>query len=73
MFAREPKEFLAELRAMRARRKGIDPDRVAALLEKRQDARKSKDFAAADAVRDELSALGVAVKDTPQGPDWDVA
>jgi cysteinyl-tRNA synthetase len=73
MFAREPKEFLAELRAIRARRKGIDPAKVASLLEKRQDARKSKDFAAADAVRDELSALGVAVKDTPQGPDWDVA
>ncbi|HZX08447.1 cysteine--tRNA ligase [Kribbella sp.] len=46
---------------------------VKALLEQRQAARERKDYAAADAVRDRLKALGVAVEDTPQGPRWALA
>ena len=38
------------------------------LLEKRQAARGAKDFARADAIRDELAALGWEVRDTPEGP-----
>jgi cysteinyl-tRNA synthetase len=38
-----------------------------ALLQKRQEARAAKDFAAADAIRDELLALGWVVRDTPDG------
>ena len=41
-------------------------ERVAA----RQAARKARDFAQADAIRKELSARGVEVEDTPQGPKW---
>lgn len=73
VFEREPAEFLAELRASRATRKDIDPARVEELLEARQAARKDKDFAKADSIRDELTAMGVEAKDTPTGPDWDVA
>jgi cysteinyl-tRNA synthetase len=43
---------------------------VAALLEQRARAREQRDFAAADAVRDALAAAGVAVTDTPSGPEW---
>jgi cysteinyl-tRNA synthetase len=46
---------------------------VKALLEQRQAARARKDYAAADAVRDRLKALGVVVEDTPQGPRWSLA
>ncbi len=73
VFGREPAEFLAELRACRAGRKGIDLALVERRLAERQDARKNKDFAASDRIRDELAALGVEVKDTPQGQVWDVA
>lgn len=73
IFEREPAEFLNELRATRAKRKGIDPAKVEELLQARQAARKDKDFAKADAIREELTALGVEAKDTPTGPDWDVA
>ncbi|MBA2443938.1 MAG: cysteine--tRNA ligase [Nocardioidaceae bacterium] len=45
---------------------------VAALLQQRQEARARKDFAAADAVRDQLREAGVEVEDTPQGPRWTV-
>ncbi|HEX7048625.1 MAG TPA: cysteine--tRNA ligase [Longimicrobiales bacterium] len=43
---------------------------VETLLARRQDARARRDFAAADALRDELAAAGVVVEDTPQGPRW---
>ena len=38
------------------------------LLEEREAARRERDFAAADARRDELAALGWQVRDTPEGP-----
>jgi len=45
---------------------------VAALLRQRQDARARKDFASADAVRDQLREAGVEVEDTDGGPRWTV-
>ena len=69
----EPVAFLGGLKRCKASRKGIDTARVDALLIERQEARKSKDFARSDAIRDELLELGVELKDTPAGPVWDVA
>jgi cysteinyl-tRNA synthetase len=46
---------------------------VSLALEQRQAARARKDFAAADAIRDQLAGLGVAVEDTPQGPRWELS
>jgi cysteinyl-tRNA synthetase len=43
---------------------------VAQRIEHRQDARGRRDFAAADRIRDELSAAGITVEDTPLGPRW---
>ena len=43
---------------------------VAALLDQRQQARTRKDWTAADAVRDQLAAIGLKVTDTPTGPRW---
>jgi cysteinyl-tRNA synthetase len=40
------------------------------LLQDRQDAKKAKDFARADAIRNELTARGIIIEDTPQGPKW---
>jgi cysteinyl-tRNA synthetase len=45
---------------------------VALALEQRQAARARKDFAAADAIRAQLTTLGVSVEDTPQGPRWEL-
>jgi len=72
IFEREPVEFLTALRDNRAARAGIDPAKVQELLDARQAARKDKDFAKSDAIRDELVAMQVEVKDTPQGATWDV-
>jgi len=43
---------------------------VEALVAARQQARAARDFAEADRLRDELSARGVTVEDTPSGPVW---
>ena len=45
---------------------------VAALLQQRADARAAKDWAAADAIRDQIAAAGIEVEDTPTGPKWSV-
>src|SRR5918997_2295378 len=44
------------------------PEHVRALLEQRESARAARDFATADARRDELAALGWEVRDTAEGP-----
>jgi cysteinyl-tRNA synthetase len=46
------------------------PAGAAELLDARAAARAAKDFAASDRLRDELAAIGVAVKDTPAGQEW---
>ena len=45
---------------------------VSVVLEQRQEARKRKDYAAADRIRDQLAEMGIAVEDTPQGPRWEL-
>ena len=44
------------------------PERVLALAQQRQEARAQRDWPAADALRDEIAALGWRVLDTPEGP-----
>jgi len=41
-------------------------------LAERAAARERKDFAASDAIRDGLVALGITIEDTPQGPRWSI-
>ncbi len=53
--------------------RGVVDSLVAVALEQRQAARARKDFAAADAIRDQLSSIGIAIEDTPAGPRWTLA
>ena len=43
---------------------------IEALIRERAEARKRKDWAGADAVRDQLKAKGILIKDTPEGTVW---
>ncbi|HEY8346895.1 MAG TPA: cysteine--tRNA ligase [Symbiobacteriaceae bacterium] len=43
---------------------------IQALVEARQAARKAKNWAEADRIRDQLNAMGIIVEDTPQGVRW---
>lgn len=43
---------------------------IETMIEQRQAARKAKNFAEADRIRDELAAKGIILEDTPQGVKW---
>lgn len=45
-------------------------DEVEDLINQRQEARKNRDFALADKIRDDLKARGIVLEDTPQGVRW---
>ena len=45
-------------------------EEVEKLIQERQDARKNRDFALADKIRDDLKSRGIILEDTPQGVRW---
>ncbi|MCH5315298.1 MAG: cysteine--tRNA ligase [Eubacterium sp.] len=52
-------------------RKSNDLDsEIEELIRQRQEARANKDWATADRIRDEIKAMGIILKDTPQGVTW---
>jgi cysteinyl-tRNA synthetase len=67
-------EFEAEERAGATLEPGLDSDHLSGsideLLQDREDARESGEYARADAIRDTLEALGIEVMDRPEGPEW---
>ena len=54
----------------RRKEKDILEDEIVNLIEKRQEARKNKDFALADKIRDDLLARGIVLEDTREGVKW---
>ena len=49
---------------------GDDDARIQALVDERAAAKQARDFARADALRDQLAAEGILLEDTPQGVRW---
>ncbi|MBQ1822325.1 MAG: cysteine--tRNA ligase [Lachnospiraceae bacterium] len=45
-------------------------DEIEELIQERQDARKNKDFAKADEIRDKLLSMGIVLEDTREGVKW---
>jgi cysteinyl-tRNA synthetase len=69
-FGQDPDQWLMKRRDGKAARLGLDVTRVEDLLGQRVEARKAKDWEAADRIRDELVALGVGVQDGADGSVW---
>ena len=66
-------ETLAQWEGRKRQDSGIDANRVNALISERTAARARKDFKESDRIRDELAAMGVAIKDSKDGTTWEVA
>ena len=49
---------------------GVDKDAVEALIEQRQEARRSKDYAEADRIRQQLLDMGITLADGVHGTEW---
>ena len=64
------RELGAPLGMFQKSTKGNLEEEIEALIGKRQQARKDRDFTLADKIRDELKDRGIVLEDTPQGVRW---
>jgi len=64
-------EKLLDVLGILSERKKVDlADEVEALIEERQAARKAKNYARADEIRNQLTAMGIILEDTKEGVKW---
>jgi cysteinyl-tRNA synthetase len=66
----EPAAFLARVRERRAARLGLSEQDVERKIAERVAARNARDFARADAIRDEIASRGIELMDGPEGTTW---
>jgi cysteinyl-tRNA synthetase len=72
ILAETPSRFFAQKKAELLERKGLDEAAIERLIAERTEARKNKDWARADEIRDELSAMNILIEDRPEGTIWRV-
>ena len=70
LFERTPAEWYSAI--MDVKQIGLTPEDIGSFIQKRQDARKSKDWAEADRIRDSLDEKGIILEDKPAGTVWRV-
>ncbi|RAL21829.1 cysteine--tRNA ligase [Lujinxingia litoralis] len=70
LLQREPQTALRELRDLKVKALDLDADHIESLITQRKEARDAKDWARADALRDELDALQVEIMDGTEGTSW---
>ncbi|MCU0664280.1 MAG: cysteine--tRNA ligase [Myxococcota bacterium] len=72
LLQRDPVQALSELRSFAAQCRNIDKSMVEKKIAQRLEARAQKDWALSDAIRDELKACGVELRDSATGTTWKV-
>ena len=68
-----PDEYAARVKARRLALRGLTEAGIEEKVQGRALARRNKDFAAGDALRDELLAQGITLCDTPTSTEWSIA
>jgi len=66
-------ESAAQWEGRKQRASGVDAKEIERLIAERTAARARKDFKESDRIRDQLAAMGVAIKDSKEGTTWEIA
>jgi cysteinyl-tRNA synthetase len=72
LLTRDSQVFFDEQRKLKLKTTGMTEAEVGRLIELRQQARRAKDFAESDRIRNELEEKRILLEDTPQGTRWRV-
>ena len=72
ILTQKPSQFFEQQKADHLEQKGIDVAVIERLIAERAEARTNKDWARADQIRDELSAMNILIEDRPGGAIWRV-
>jgi cysteinyl-tRNA synthetase len=72
LFGSEPSAWLEKQKFSALAALDITVEEIEELIGQRQQARKDKNFARSDEIRDELAAKGIILLDSPEGTTWKV-
>jgi cysteinyl-tRNA synthetase len=72
LFQEDPREFLEIGRNKKLQRLSLAPNTIEHLIDERSRARKEKNWAKADEIRDRLARDGIALHDGPDGTSWTI-
>ena len=72
LFQSPPTDFLVQLDDMLLREKKLDRNEIQLKVDERVKARREKNFAASDLIRDELTQMGIELRDKQEGTEWEV-
>ncbi len=73
LFQKPAHQFLIELDNLLLDQKGLERNQINQMVEERLEARRNKNFARADEIRNQLSEMGIAVQDLGTTSRWEVA
>ena len=68
----EEKDKVLSLDLLKKEEKNVDEAYIKEMIEKRNNAKKNKDYALADSIREELASMGITLKDTRDGTIYEV-
>ena len=67
-----PSAYFQDMKKKALKSGSVDPDLVERMIHDRAEARKTKDWKKADAIRDELEKMNVMIEDRPDGVSWKI-